>query len=248
VNIQNSKKATPLHYAAFNGNEKISKALLEKGAKLDVEDMNGHTPIFNAKMAGHSAIFEKLMRQLITTKGASTAVEVIRKEVSNPSEARQYMLQVGKAFIISGRDSIEFDPQLLEVASEFAGGLLRDILSHPTPRGLDFRLVRKQLVHISVRTAEAVLMSNSGHFDQVPKYSSKDLLEGRNRHAPDIHGISIPTKCEEDAVNRFDKFQDWCVSKQSKGGIEDLLGEIVGALKSVAMLAGETARHHQEDQ
>ena len=46
--------ATPLHNAAVQGHEKVIRALVELGAKVDVEENNKITPLYEAAANGKS--------------------------------------------------------------------------------------------------------------------------------------------------------------------------------------------------
>lgn len=45
VNLHDAKNATPLHFAAMHREPKNVEYLVAKGAELDVQDCQGHTPI-----------------------------------------------------------------------------------------------------------------------------------------------------------------------------------------------------------
>ena len=49
-------KWTPLHIAAFHGNETCVKWLLEHGADATAQDIDGNTPLMLAKQKGHTAV------------------------------------------------------------------------------------------------------------------------------------------------------------------------------------------------
>jgi ankyrin repeat protein len=48
ANIEDSTRATPLLYAAFNGHKKIIQLLISTGAKVDAQDISGRTALFYA--------------------------------------------------------------------------------------------------------------------------------------------------------------------------------------------------------
>ena len=60
VNSQSTHGQTALHVAASRGLEEIVKALLASGARLDVKDEDGHTPLDLAKAKGQTAVCELL--------------------------------------------------------------------------------------------------------------------------------------------------------------------------------------------
>lgn len=51
-NYQRSDKMAAIHYAAMGGNNKALLALLKIGAKPDLADLHGHTPLMHAAKAG----------------------------------------------------------------------------------------------------------------------------------------------------------------------------------------------------
>eukprot|EP00029_Vermamoeba_vermiformis_P014865 TRINITY_DN9983_c0_g1_i1.p1 TRINITY_DN9983_c0_g1~~TRINITY_DN9983_c0_g1_i1.p1 ORF type:complete len:130 (+),score=44.47 TRINITY_DN9983_c0_g1_i1:73-462(+) len=64
------KKRTPLHYAADFGQVEVIKLLLTKGAKIEVKDGFGITPLLAAVYEGHEDAVAFLL-----SKGASTNVK-----------------------------------------------------------------------------------------------------------------------------------------------------------------------------
>jgi ankyrin repeat protein len=51
----------PLHQAAFAGHDAIARLFVERGARLDIEDVHYHgTPGDWAAYAGHAALAEEL--------------------------------------------------------------------------------------------------------------------------------------------------------------------------------------------
>ena len=65
------RKTTPLYQASKSGIENIVKILLEKGAKIDSQDIRGYTPLFAAALNGHLNIVEILLEQGADTKIAN---------------------------------------------------------------------------------------------------------------------------------------------------------------------------------
>ena len=59
----NVHKRTALHYAIEYGHLKVVELLLSKGAGIDVEDEDGHTPLMLAALRGHSDILLCLINQ-----------------------------------------------------------------------------------------------------------------------------------------------------------------------------------------
>jgi ankyrin repeat protein len=54
---------TNLVVASYFGHEAVVKPLLQKGAKLEVKDEEGQTPLFYARKGGHVAIVELLLQK-----------------------------------------------------------------------------------------------------------------------------------------------------------------------------------------
>lgn len=61
---------TPLHYAAFSGNQDLVSLLLEKGASLDATSPNGSTPMMMAIYGGHPNVARDLLK-----RGASARIK-----------------------------------------------------------------------------------------------------------------------------------------------------------------------------
>lgn len=55
--------ATPLHHAAYNGNQKCLEILIKAGAKIDHQDDDGCTPLHNACYAGKNACVKVLLAE-----------------------------------------------------------------------------------------------------------------------------------------------------------------------------------------
>ena len=65
------RKSTPLYQASKHGIENIVKILLEKGAKIDSQDIRGYTPLIIAVLNGNLNIVEILLEQGADTKIAN---------------------------------------------------------------------------------------------------------------------------------------------------------------------------------
>ena len=53
--------SSALHMAAVAGDHKVTKVLLEKGAKQDLQDKQDNTPLHLATQAGHDKVVKALM-------------------------------------------------------------------------------------------------------------------------------------------------------------------------------------------
>jgi ankyrin repeat protein len=63
-------KLTPLHYAAYSGEESTVRMLLDKGVDINAQDKQGKTPLHYAAIAGHSKVLSILYRA-----GANTEIK-----------------------------------------------------------------------------------------------------------------------------------------------------------------------------
>ena len=78
---------TPLAYAAYQGNDRVVRFLIERGAKVDADAANGgtyiNTPLMMAAIQGHEAIARSLLRAGadadIRVYGGHTAAEFAAK-------------------------------------------------------------------------------------------------------------------------------------------------------------------------
>ncbi len=52
---------SPLHQCASEGQEEIARCLLEHGAKIDVEEEYGITPLFTAAQYGHIGCLQLIL-------------------------------------------------------------------------------------------------------------------------------------------------------------------------------------------
>lgn len=74
---------TPLAYAAYRGNERLVRFLLERGARVDADAVNGYTevntPLMMAAIQGHQSVARSLLRAganpRVRVKGGHTATE-----------------------------------------------------------------------------------------------------------------------------------------------------------------------------
>jgi hypothetical protein len=64
IDYQNNQGCTLLHIAAQNGNKRIAKLALRKGANVNKQNYNGQTPLHYACAYGFSALSEYLMSKV----------------------------------------------------------------------------------------------------------------------------------------------------------------------------------------
>ncbi|MCU0222779.1 MAG: ankyrin repeat domain-containing protein [Acidobacteria bacterium] len=237
---QNSKGATPLHYAAFQGSKRIASALIEHGAQLDVKDIQGRTPLAMARLAGHGSLFEGLLSQLATTNGRDAAIAAMKDAALPKSRAYGDVLRAAQDLGIASSESWQLDPRVMGYCSEIAGALLRDIVSHPTPRGLDLRLIQRAFVYISYKAFECALC---GDIEASEPYRSEDLLKGPHYVNLDPSQIGDAEDVEESALRLFDAFQQRCVALANAGERMDVMQEVWDALRAAGIIAAQAARH-----
>ncbi|CBY37245.1 unnamed protein product, partial [Oikopleura dioica] len=65
VSKQDNHKQTPLHYAAFIGNENTCVTLIRHGAQIDVKDNIGLTPLHRACAADRAQAVEVLIEVFV---------------------------------------------------------------------------------------------------------------------------------------------------------------------------------------
>lgn len=63
VNMQDSEKMTPLHYAAEQGRTKIAHMLIRKSAQVNLPDNLGKTPLHHAAERGHLSTVKLLLKE-----------------------------------------------------------------------------------------------------------------------------------------------------------------------------------------
>ena len=73
VNDQDKQGDSVLHKACSVGNDAIVRCLLEKGAKIDVKNVAGKTPLDIASMKSHAACIRVLLKQMLNTQDLSAA-------------------------------------------------------------------------------------------------------------------------------------------------------------------------------
>ncbi|KAF7505373.1 hypothetical protein GJ744_000994 [Endocarpon pusillum] len=61
INVTNEFRETPLHRASWHGNEEIVKALLKHKADINIQDVDGWTPLYNAAMTDRVSIVNLLL-------------------------------------------------------------------------------------------------------------------------------------------------------------------------------------------
>ena len=71
-----------LHYACFGGSESVVRLLVEKGARLNAPDANGHTPLDFALFRGHKDVVSYL-RSVKATEGVGGERMHIRAAIEN---------------------------------------------------------------------------------------------------------------------------------------------------------------------
>lgn len=62
VNCRDTRRWTPLHYAAFNGQTTMIQTLVAHGAAVDATDKDGATPLHVAASSGHADAIEALLQ------------------------------------------------------------------------------------------------------------------------------------------------------------------------------------------
>ena len=61
VDAQDMGHSTPLHVAAFAGNNHMCATLVEAGASVDATDLSGNTPLHRATLEGHADVMQVLL-------------------------------------------------------------------------------------------------------------------------------------------------------------------------------------------
>jgi ankyrin repeat protein len=68
VNAKRSNNETPLHWAALNGQTMIAEMLINKGAKTEVKNSDGSTPLDYAAKSKNKTTITLLEKYSSTTK------------------------------------------------------------------------------------------------------------------------------------------------------------------------------------
>ena len=61
INARDNFKWTPLHHACHSGQEDLVQLLLENGAEMDAQTINGGTPLMRAIESSREAVVELLI-------------------------------------------------------------------------------------------------------------------------------------------------------------------------------------------
>lgn len=64
INIRDDRNLTPLHFACHNGHVNMVKLLLEKGANVDAQTVNGSSPLHFAALDGHDEVAGRLILKM----------------------------------------------------------------------------------------------------------------------------------------------------------------------------------------
>jgi len=97
VNTCDKYKNTPLHYAAFNGNQKAVEELIKRGAEIDAKNVEGATPLWNAVYHKHEEIVQQLLDKNadynVVSQGLSTVkfTDVTGKYYQNAPRSAFYV-------------------------------------------------------------------------------------------------------------------------------------------------------------
>ncbi|XP_015771149.1 PREDICTED: ankyrin-1-like isoform X2 [Acropora digitifera] len=78
--MQTNTGITPVHQAASEGHVKCLQELIKWGAKIDTIDINGHTPIFIARVCAHRVCARMLANQLWYLNKQRYLVDRLEKE------------------------------------------------------------------------------------------------------------------------------------------------------------------------
>ena len=74
VNNQDKDNDTPLLYTTFNGNLHMSRLLLSKGARADLENREQTTPVWNAVFSGEVPLVKLLLRHNVRLQVPSRGI------------------------------------------------------------------------------------------------------------------------------------------------------------------------------
>jgi ankyrin repeat protein len=85
ANAANNNGETPLHLAASNGADAIISALVQKGAKLDVRDKAGRTPLDAAMGVAGAAAGRGAAAPSATTPNRQSTVALLKQLMQSPS-------------------------------------------------------------------------------------------------------------------------------------------------------------------
>ncbi|GMH36878.1 hypothetical protein BSKO_04751 [Bryopsis sp. KO-2023] len=109
------REATPLHFAAEEGHERIVELLIKAGADIDVQDIEGFTPLFLVAQNGHLDVAKILLNagatlDLGSIDGGTPLMEAL---YLNMVEMVEFLLKSGADVTV--RDNVEKTPLHLAV-------------------------------------------------------------------------------------------------------------------------------------
>lgn len=104
VDITDSRRRTPLSYAAMNGNEAIVAALITAGADVNHEDYELETPLTEAAKAGHVQCVRRLVE---------AGADIDHR--SNKRTALEWAVAEGNAGVVAYMQSW-FDKEAIDIA------------------------------------------------------------------------------------------------------------------------------------
>jgi serine/threonine-protein phosphatase 6 regulatory ankyrin repeat subunit B len=165
------RESTALHHAAEHGREETATLLLSQGAKVDIKDQDGMTPLMAAAAGGHLGVVKIILQHLggkgLDRRGNKGRTALIYASGKGHEDTVAFLLNKGAKVDIKKRRGIN---PLMAAASGGHVGVVKMLLQHMGGKGLDQtdKEGRTALCHASEQGHEEIvvfLMSQGAQVD-----------------------------------------------------------------------------------
>jgi len=171
--------STPLHVAAISGQTEAAGVLIEKGANVNIKNVEGTTALHMAAFFGHTEIVK-----LLLDKGADVNARNLRSETPLDTVAAPWSPELGEIYkYVAGALQIEVDLGKVKAARPKIAALLRkhggkkggELEVGPvTPTGLKGAYARNGRLHVGVFGRPDSKPITTGPGDMKPSWSKTD--------------------------------------------------------------------------
>jgi len=159
VNAPDPSARTPLHEAAWGGQDTVVDLLVDAGAPVDAKDNRGRTPLSLAAETGDTATMERLLKHGAEPDARDQVKTTALHAAARYGQAGALLLLIGRGANVNARSVTDMTP-LHEAAGNGALGAVRVLVKH----GAELNIVERD------KHRTPLAMAASGGHKDVAKY------------------------------------------------------------------------------